>query len=82
MAKFGTGLERYPSQQRNSYQNPQFYGYPYIDCRTNHRYFIAPLTTGDPDLSIYFAKDIATGICVGEALRAYPFILWGRLPLS
>tara|TARA_B100000809_G_scaffold199540_1_gene199558 strand:+ start:146 stop:505 length:360 start_codon:yes stop_codon:yes gene_type:complete len=27
VAKFGTGLERYPSQQRNSYQNPQFYGY-------------------------------------------------------
>ncbi|HJP31651.1 MAG: DUF3179 domain-containing (seleno)protein [Candidatus Latescibacteria bacterium] len=74
VAQFGTGLERYSKSQSDNYQNPDRFGvYPYSDYRTNDGYFIAPLSTGRPDLTTYFAKEVVTGICVGEALRAYPF---------
>jgi hypothetical protein len=74
VAQFGTGLEFYPQSKRNNYQNPgRFEVYPYNDYRTNDHYFIFPLTTGTPDLSTYFAKEVVTGICVGKDLRAYAF---------
>ncbi len=74
VAQFGTGLERYPQSQRSSYMNAdRFEVYPYSDYRTNNGYFIAPLTTGRPDLTRYFAKEVVTGICIGSALRAYPY---------
>lgn len=74
VALFGTGLDRYPQSQRSGYMNlDRFANYPYSDYRTNNGYFIAPLTTGRPDLTTYFAKEIVTGICVGDALRAYPY---------
>ena len=75
VAQFGTGLERYSQSTKNNYQNPnRFSEYPYSDYRTNDGFFIAPLTTGRPDLSTYFSKETVTGICVGDALRAYPFV--------
>ena len=75
IAQFGTGLERYSQSQQNNYQaEGRFAVYPYSDYRTNDGYFIAPLTTDTPDLSTYFAKEVVTGICVGDALRAYPFV--------
>ena len=74
VALFGTGLDRYPQSQRNNYQNPNRFGvYPYDDYRTNDGYFIAPLTTGNPDLSTYFAKEVVTGLCFDNEVRAYPF---------
>jgi hypothetical protein len=74
VAQFGTGLERYPNFQRDSYSDPDRFGtYPYSDYRTNDGYFIAPLTTGTPDLATYFAKEVVTGVCIGEAVRAYPY---------
>ncbi|MDA0334936.1 MAG: DUF3179 domain-containing (seleno)protein [bacterium] len=74
VAQFGTGLERYSQQQSRKYQSAdRFASYPYGDYRTNDGYFIAPVTTGRPDLSTYFAKEVITGICLGDELRAYPF---------
>ncbi len=63
VAQFGTGLERYSQSQRSGYTNPdRFAVYPYDDYRTNNGYFVAPLTTGRPDLTRYFAKEVVTGM--------------------
>ena len=73
VALFGTGLERYPAWQSASYQDAgQFLRYPYGDYRVNDGYFVAPMTTGDPDLSFYASKEIVTGLCINDEVRAYP----------
>lgn len=74
VALFGTGLERYPQRQASYYADAdRFDIYPYGDYRIDDSYFIAPLTTGQPDLTVYAAKEIVTGICIGTSLRAYAF---------
>lgn len=74
VAQFGTGPDRYPQSQRSNYENPNRFGlYPYDDYRTNAGYFIAPLTTGSPDPSFYSAKEVVTGLFIGDDVRAYPF---------
>ena len=74
VALSGTGLDRYPQGKQSRYsKSGLFRDYPYGDYRTDHEFFIFPWTTNTPDLSVYLAKEMVMGICLGDELRAYAF---------
>jgi hypothetical protein len=74
VAVSGTGLNIYPQWQSDRYASEEVYGfYPYGDYRTNQWQFIAPVTTNQPDLLNHLPKEMVTGICIEDDLRAYPF---------
>lgn len=74
---YGTGLDSYSQRRQRVYtDSPERYyeslsGYPYGSYRDNDR-LLFPVTTSEPDLSVYGLKEVVLGLCVGEQTVAYP----------
>ena len=75
---YGTGLERYTERRQRIYseQTERYYeslgGYPYDTYREDDNVYF-PITTSQPDTSVYRLKDVVLGLCLDGETKAYPY---------